>query len=380
MMGWRVVTLKYGKLLEAAFARPDGEQLRAWIDDCPNSLYSALVYKGGAGWREHLPRDLNRYPGIRAHPRRSTTTTRCTALMTNLAGHDMEAVLEAFQGVGDDRPTCFIAYTIKGYGPALRRPQGQPRRPDEPGADGRLQGRHGRSPTAPEWDHFAGLDVPAGRAARRSSPRRAVRAEGAPPHRGAGDRRCRPRCPGRRQGSRPQEGFGRILDDLAGEDSELAARIVTTSPDVTVSTNLGAWVNRRGIFDRTEREDMFREREGRLGAALGAWRRAASTSSSASPRTTCSCCWRALGLRHALFGARLLPIGTLYDPFIKRGLDALNYACYQDARFMVVATPSGLTLAPEGGAHQSHPHAADRHRPARPACPSSRPMSTSWPC
>jgi pyruvate dehydrogenase E1 component len=46
-------------------------------------------------------------------------------------------------------------------------------------------------------------------------------------------------------------------------------------------------------------------------------------------------------------------VGTVYDPFINRGLDALNYACYQDARFMLVATPSGLTLAPEGGAHQS---------------------------
>jgi pyruvate dehydrogenase E1 component len=61
----------------------------------------------------------------------------------------------------------------------------------------------------------------------------------------------------------------------------------------------------------------------------------------------------AAGLSHSLFGERLLPIGTLYDPFIARGLDALNYACYQDARFMVVATPSGVTLAPEGGAHQS---------------------------
>ena len=48
-----------------------------------------------------------------------------------------------------------------------------------------------------------------------------------------------------------------------------------------------------------------------------------------------------------------MPIGTLYDPFIARGLDALNYACYQDARFILVATPSGVTLAPEGGAHQS---------------------------
>ena len=61
----------------------------------------------------------------------------------------------------------------------------------------------------------------------------------------------------------------------------------------------------------------------------------------------------ALGLSGPLFGVRLLPIGTLYDPFIARGLDALNYACYQGARFLLVATPSGLSLAPEGGAHQS---------------------------
>jgi pyruvate dehydrogenase E1 component len=60
-----------------------------------------------------------------------------------------------------------------------------------------------------------------------------------------------------------------------------------------------------------------------------------------------------MGLAHELFGGRLLPVGTLYDPFINRGLDALNYACYQDARFLLVATPSGVSLAPEGGAHQS---------------------------
>src|SRR6476659_8341669 len=115
MFGWRVVTLKYGRLLQAAFARPDGEHLREWIDTCPNSLYSALVYKGGEGWREHLKRDLNRYPGIRAilddHDDEALAR-----LMTNLAGHDMESVLDAFHGVIDDRPTCFIAYTIKGYG------------------------------------------------------------------------------------------------------------------------------------------------------------------------------------------------------------------------------------------------------------------------
>ena len=61
----------------------------------------------------------------------------------------------------------------------------------------------------------------------------------------------------------------------------------------------------------------------------------------------------AMGLSHELFGKRLIPIATLYDPFIYRGLDALNYACYQDARFILAATPSGISLAPEGGAHQS---------------------------
>ena len=152
--------------------------------------------------------------------------------------------------------------------------------------------------------------------------------------------------------SSTQEGFGKILNAIAAEDSELARRIVTTSPDVTVSTNLGAWVNRRGLWAHTEAEDVFRELKV-VSAQL--WRK--------TPRgqhlelgiaeNNLFIQLAAMGLSHQIFGARLLPIGTLYDPFIARGLDALNYACYQDARFMIVATPSGVTLAPEGGAHQS---------------------------
>ena len=197
--------------------------------------------------------------------------------------------------------------------------------------------------------------------------RGAVQRRGPPPHRGAGRRDSRRRCrsPTDKESS-TQEGFGKILNAIAAEDSELSRRIVTTSPDVTVSTNLGAWVNRRGLFGHTEAEDVFRELKV-VSAQL--WRK--------TPRgqhielgiaeNNLFIQLAALGLSHELFGARLLPIGTLYDPFIARGLDALNYACYQDARFMLVATPSGVTLAPEGGAHQSDPHAADRHRPAGPA-------------
>ncbi len=149
-----------------------------------------------------------------------------------------------------------------------------------------------------------------------------------------------------------QAAFGKILDRLAKSESELAQRILTMSPDVTVSTGLSPWVNRRGLFARDPRSDTFRAEnipssqkwnfspegqhlelgvaEMNLFLALGA-----------------------AGLSHSLFGARILPVGTVYDPFVCRGLDALNYACYQDARFMIAGTPSGVTLAPEGGAHQS---------------------------
>jgi pyruvate dehydrogenase E1 component len=149
-----------------------------------------------------------------------------------------------------------------------------------------------------------------------------------------------------------QEGFGRVLYELAGGDSHLASRIVTTSPDVSVSTNLGGWVNRRGIFDRRDMKDIFKE-EKIVSAQLWQMGHAGQHVELGIAEHNLFLMLGALGLSADLFGARLLPIGTVYDPFIARGLDALNYACYQDARFMVVATPSGLTLAPEGGAHQS---------------------------
>jgi pyruvate dehydrogenase E1 component len=349
LVGWRVVTLKYGRLLEAAFARPDGEHLREWIDACPNSLYSALVYKGGEGWREHLRRDLNRYPGIRAilddHD-----DAALHRLMTNLAGHDMEAVLDAFHAVQDDRPTCFIAYTIKGYG--LPFAGHKDNHAGLMNLDQLAFFQHSMQvPLGAEWDRFAGLDIPAEEltafldtvplASRdlrpRPAPRIAVPDEVPVP---------------RGQRLSTQEAFGRILGTIAAADTTLADRIVTTSPDVTVSTNLGAWVNRRGIFDRAERVDTFREEK-----VVSAQRWAMSPRGQhielGIAEHNLFLQLAALGLAGPLFGARLLPIGTLYDPFIKRGLDAFNYALYQDARFILVATPSGITLAPEGGAHQS---------------------------
>jgi pyruvate dehydrogenase E1 component len=149
-----------------------------------------------------------------------------------------------------------------------------------------------------------------------------------------------------------QEGFGRIMIELAKTGGPLAQRLVTTSPDVTVSTNLGGWVNQVGLFARAPHSDVFRERK--LVSAQK-WLRSPEGRhiELGIAENNLFLLLAALGLAEPLFGERLLPLGTVYDPFISRGLDALNFACYQDARFLLVATPSGLTLAPEGGAHQS---------------------------
>ncbi len=149
-----------------------------------------------------------------------------------------------------------------------------------------------------------------------------------------------------------QHGFGMLMHELAKGDTALARRIVTTSPDVTVSTNLGAWVNRRGLFAREEMADVFRTE--RIPSTFH-WRFSPQGQHMelGIAEMNLFTMLSALGLSHSIHGERLLPVGTLYDPFIERGLDALNYACYQDARFILVATPSGVTLAGEGGAHQS---------------------------
>jgi len=348
-MGWRVVILKYGKKLERAFAGPDGEALRDWIDACPNSLYSALVYKGGEGWRKHLTGDLGHLAGIRAFLA-AHDDERLHEVMTNLAGHDMGSVLEAFHAIEDDRPTCFIAYTIKGFGLPFAG-----HKDNHAGLMNENQmavfQRSMKVPAGSEWDRFAGLQASQGE----------IEAFLATvPFVARGTRRLKaPAIPipeslpvpsSQRQST--QEGFGRILSDLATGDSALARHIVTSSPDVTVSTNLGGWVNRRGLFDRHERSDVFRE-EKVVSAQRWQMSHTGQHIELGIAENNFFILMAALGLAEPIFGARLMPIGTLYDPFIARGLDALNYACYQNARFMLVATPSGITLAPEGGAHQS---------------------------
>ncbi len=350
-VGWKVVTLKYGKRLEAAFRKPGGEDLRAWIDACPNDLYSALCFKGGGAWREHLEGDF----GTAGPARRLVDKLddgSLHRLMTNLAGHDLESLLEGFTAemTGDDQPVCFICYTIKGFGLPFAGHKDNHAGLMNPTQMARFRDQNGIAEGS-EWDPFAGMEDRAEELQAFLS--RAPFAKEFPRRHAAPAVAVPERLPFKgEERTSTQQVFGSILNELGRNKHELADRIVTTSPDVAVSTNLGPWINRRGLFDRREHTDTFKAEKVMSAQSWNISHKGQHIELGIAENNLFLLV-AAMGLAHSLFGVRLLPIGTLYDPFICRGLDALNHACYQDSRFMLAGTPSGISLAPEGGAHQS---------------------------
>ncbi len=350
--GWDVVILKHGRLQDTAFAKPGGDALKAWIDACPNQLYSALTFQGGDAWRARLRDELGDQGPV-SKLIESYTDDELAALMSNLGGHDMDVLLDAFETASrSDRPTLFICYTVKGHGLPLAGHKDNhaglmtPTQMSE--LRSALKVREGR-----EWDLWEGTG---NRAARLQ------KAVAEAPFFAKGRRRLSaapidvperlsfPEAKGKAVST--QTGFGQILNEIARADSQFAERIVTTAPDVTVSTNLGPWVNRRGLFAKEELADTFKA-ERIPSTYQWAFSPQGQHFELGIAESNLFLNLSALGLSHSINGVRLLPIGTVYDPFIYRGADQLNYACYQDARFMLVATPSGTMLAPEGGAHQS---------------------------
>ncbi|WP_226664587.1 transketolase, partial [Alteriqipengyuania lutimaris] len=346
--GWRVVTLKYGKLMEQAFKEPGGETLREWIDTTSNAEYAALTYQGGEQWRARLTGDIGEQEGV-AKLLESRDDEALARLMTNLGGHCMESLTEAFDAADDDTPTLFIAYTIKGYGLPFAGHKDNHAGLMNTGQIEALRDQQGIAEGS-EWEPYAGIGDNIESALRDLVEGTQIARDKGQVHAPTFDVPAIAAPEGSEQAT--QTAFGKILLDLAKGGSPLADRIITTSPDVTVSTNLGAWVNQRGLFRRQQMEDVFRK--ARIPSAQK-WEgdTAGQHLELGIAENNLFLALAAMGLSGALFGERLLPIGTVYDPFIARGLDALNYACYQDARFMLVATPAGVTLGPEGGAHQS---------------------------
>lgn len=338
--GWHVAEAKYGRRLQAAFARPGGAGLRAWIDAMPNEHYQSLFGLDPAAVRGRF---LDGAPAQVQQFCAGIADEDLAALVTDLAGHDFGSLLEAFSACDaeKDRPSVLFAYTIKGWGlPIAGNPRNHSALLTTAQID-QLRDRLGLTP-ATEWDRLDPT-THAGQwaAARREQLTRAPRFN-------AGNALPVPDSTGMRA-ARPvstQEAFGRILVDLSR--SAAAPYLVTTAPDVATSTNLAGFINRTGVFSPEPRrawseDPVLKWAEGPQGhhIELGI------------SEMNLFLLLGQLGLSWDLSDQPLLPVGTVYDPFVLRGLDAFVYSAYSGARFVVAGTPSGITLAPEGGAHQS---------------------------
>jgi pyruvate dehydrogenase E1 component len=338
--GWHVVEVKYGQRQLDAFALPGGEVLREWIDRMPNEQYQSVF---GLPARAARARFLEAAPAGVAEFLAPFGDEQCAALVRDLGGHDMDQLLAAFAGCDDvpDRPSVVFAYTVKGWGLPIA---GHPRNHSvllSPEQIDQLRTETGLT-VQEEWSRFpdgtteAGLCDERSKALERSEP-------------SVGATVDLPSSSGIRIGARTstQEAFGRVISELAKDDA-IRKVLVTTAPDVATSTSLGGFINRAGVFAPEARQSW--QREGAL-----TWQEGPSGHhiELGISEMNLFMMLGALGRSAELNDQTLLPIGTVYDPFVLRGLDAFIHGVYSGARFVVAGTPSGVTLAPEGGAHQS---------------------------
>jgi len=339
--GWQVLTVKYGHLLQELFARPAGDALRARIDEMSNPEYQRLLRCTDAQLRERLPGDDI---DLRALVDTLDDVT-LRAAIRNLGGHDLDALGEAFRAIDDTRPTVIFAYTVKGHGLAT---EGHPQNHSSLLTVAQFAqlaeqlGTDPADPWAPFPDDSAEAALCASTAARlRRTPVPAVAPPAVPADLG--------RTPSGT--ATTQAALGRALLDLTRAAPDAAARVVTLAPDVSSSTNLGGWVNKVGVWAARERVDWFaddpetilhwRERPTGQHLELGI------------AETNLVGLLGELGATWSRWGQPLLPIAVLYDPFVERALEPWSFGIYAGGQSILVGTPSGVSLAPEGGAHQS---------------------------
>jgi pyruvate dehydrogenase E1 component len=344
--GWHTLTVKYGRRLRELFERPGGEALRARIDEMPNEEYQRMLRLDAASLRERLP-GAGRGSRELAKLVRDVEDDELLRAIRDLGGHDLADVLEALDAADAvvDRPSVIFAFTIK----AWRLPtEGHPANHSallSVEQWERLAGELGADAADP-WAGFAEDSAEAalcrraaGRLERDQLP--PVPAPSPPPELGRA----------RTGTASTQQAFGRFFVDLAHEAPEVTARVVTVSPDVASSTNLGGWINRVGVWHLGDRIDWFADDTDRLVR----WRETTHGQhiELGIAEGNLVGLLAELGSTWSRDGQPLLPIGTLYDPFVGRALEPWSFGIYAGGQSILVGTPSGVMLAPEGGAHQS---------------------------
>ena len=346
---WRVIEVKYGHLLQALFARPNGDDLRRCIDEMENEDYQALIALPGAECRARL--------GELAGAKRDNVLAvvadvddaELPLTLSNLGGHDLHALTSALDYVGEDlsRPTVLFAYTIKGWGLPIA---GDPLNHSKLLTAAQMTELQAKLnvPVGQEWARIPAT-TPAAYALCESAQDRLFPAQRVPAHAEVTRHDVPDELGVRDHGMMStQQALGQMLMAIS-RVPKVSERVVTVSPDVSTSTNLSGWIIKNGVFKPGTHTEVDGE-----GQPL-AWRESPTGQhiELGISEMNLFMALGMLGLAHEHCDEQLIPIGTVYDPFICRGLDSLIYALYSGAKFIFAGTPSGITLAPEGGAHQS---------------------------
>ena len=339
--GWQTISVKYGSRLDTLFERPGGPALRRRIDEMPNEEYQRLLRATPRELRERLPAGADGLAGLVEE----LDDDDLRAGLRDLGGHDPAKLIEAYRAVDFDRPTVIFAYTIKGWSLPI---EGHPENHSA------LLTREqmlelAEALDADADDPWAAFD-PAGPEGELCAAAGAALAGNAP------EPVAPPKVPpglGRRHRGleSTQQAFGRFFVDLVHEAPEVAERVVTVSPDVASSTNLGGWINKGKIWSVGERRDWFEDDP----QTLVHWHESTRGHhiELGIAETNLVGLLGELGATWSRYGQPLLPIGTIYDPFVGRALEPWSFGMYAGGQSILVGTPSGVSLAPEGGAHQS---------------------------
>ncbi|MFF3569300.1 transketolase C-terminal domain-containing protein [Nocardia jiangxiensis] len=342
--GWQVITVAFGKLLETLFARPGGSALRRRILDMSNSEYQRLLRCPAGEMRIRLPGAGPRASQIAELIRELDDDTLLRAI-GNLGGHDLESLRAAYAQIDDTRPTVILAYTIKGYGLPTR---GHPQ-------------NHSSLLTVPQYRELADqlgmvVERPWGRFPEHSAAGqlcRAVAQRLSRPHPVISEPPAVPTDLGHTPAgiSTTQAALGRTLLDLTRREPTVAQRIITVSPDVSSTTNLAGWLNKVGVWSPSERHNWFADDA----ETIMHWREhpTGQHMELGIAETNLVGLLGELGATWSRWGQPLFPIGVLYDPFVERALEPWSFGIYAGGQSILVGTPSGVSLAAEGGAHQS---------------------------
>ncbi len=344
--GWQAITVKYGRRLRALFAQPGGDALRDRIDSMSNEEYQRLLRSPAADVRARLAGDGKGRRDIEK-VLADLDDAAVAAAAADLGGHDLADLIDAFELAyrSTDRPTVVFAYTIKAWGLPTR---GHPANHSAllTGPQWEQLGHDLGADPADPWAPFEDASAEAGlcRAAAARLARPGITAAAPPPV---------PLDLGRGHGASnsTQQAFGRVLVDLARDAPGVAERIVTISPDVASSTNLGGWINKVGVWHHGDRIDWFADDPD----VLVRWRESnhGQHIELGIAEGNLVGLMAELGATWSRSGQPLLPIGTIYDTFVTRALEPWSFGMYAGGQSILVGTPSGVTLAPEGGAHQS---------------------------